>query len=165
MLLQYFNGICLTASSVLKNLDDSVDPCDDFYRFACGNFMKKTHIPDDQSSVNIFSIIGDQLQEQLRSLFDEKPQPNEPKPFTLAKNLFSACMNTCKYFTFGWICASTVSNISYNFQRKSKSMDWIRYTKSWRNWADGRCWKERLGRNLNSTGWTSFTKWTSLVTR
>lgn len=62
--------------------------------------MKKTRIPDDQSSVNTFSIIGDELQEQLRTIFDEKPQPNDPKPFTLAKNLFAACMNTSKHITF-----------------------------------------------------------------
>ncbi|XP_077302517.1 M13 family metallopeptidase neprilysin 2 isoform X2 [Arctopsyche grandis] len=87
-------GCIHTASGILKNIDDSVDPCDDFYEFSCGKFLKKTRIPDDQSSVNTFSIIGDELQEQLRTILDEKPQPNEPKPFTLARNLFLACMNT-----------------------------------------------------------------------
>lgn len=50
-------------------------------------------IPDEKVSVNTFSIIGDKLQEQLRALISEKSEADESKPFTLAKNLYRACMN------------------------------------------------------------------------
>lgn len=74
-------------------MDPSVEPCDDFYNFACGNFIKNTLIPDEKVSINTFSIIGDKLQEQLRTLISEEVRPGEAKPFTLAKDLFKACMN------------------------------------------------------------------------
>lgn len=74
-------------------MDDTVDPCDDFYQFTCGKFLKKTNIPDDKSSVTSFSIISDLLQEQLRTMIEEPVQPNEPKPFQLTKKLYRACMN------------------------------------------------------------------------
>ncbi|CAH1130598.1 unnamed protein product [Ceutorhynchus assimilis] len=86
-------GCIHTASRVLEYMDQSVDPCDDFYEFTCGNFIKKTNIPDDKSSVTSFSIISDMLQEQLRSMIEEPIQPNEPKPFQLTKKLYRACMN------------------------------------------------------------------------
>ncbi|XP_030765452.1 neprilysin-2 isoform X1 [Sitophilus oryzae] len=86
-------GCVHTASKVLEYMDQSVDPCDDFYQFTCGNFLKKTSIPDDKSSVTSFSIISDTLQEQLRSMIEEPIQPNEPKPFKLTKKLYRACMN------------------------------------------------------------------------
>ncbi|XP_050295817.1 neprilysin-2 isoform X1 [Anthonomus grandis grandis] len=86
-------GCIHTASRVLEYMDQSVDPCDDFYEFTCGNFIKKTNIPDDKSSVTSFSIISDTLQEQLRSMIEEPIQPNEPKPFQLTKKLYRACMN------------------------------------------------------------------------
>jgi predicted metalloendopeptidase len=86
-------GCIHTASHMLESMDKSVEPCDDFYHFACGNFIKETHIPDEKVSVNIFSLIGDRLQEQLRSLVSEEAKEDESKPFTLAKNLYKACMN------------------------------------------------------------------------
>jgi membrane metallo-endopeptidase-like protein 1 len=93
------NEVCLTpgcihtASTVLKYMDPTVDPCDDFYQFTCGNFLKTTNIPDDKSSVTSFSLISDSLQEQLRTMIEEPIQPNEPKPFQLTKKLYKACMN------------------------------------------------------------------------
>lgn len=86
-------GCVHTASKVLENMDPSVDPCDDFYQFACGNFVKKTNIPDDKASITAFSIISDQLQEQLKTMIEEPVQKDEPKPFRLVKNLYRACMN------------------------------------------------------------------------
>lgn len=86
-------GCIHTASKVLDNMDPNVEPCDDFYKFACGGFLKKTTIPDDKTSVNTFSVISDKLQEQLRSSIEEKSTQDEPKPFRLAKNLYKACMN------------------------------------------------------------------------
>lgn len=93
------DDVCLTAgcihaaSHALDQIDDSIEPCDDFYGYACGNFVKNTMIPDEKVSVNTFSMIGDKLQEQLRALISDKVDPNDSKPFNLAKNLYTACMN------------------------------------------------------------------------
>lgn len=94
-------GCVHTASKVLEFMDDSVDPCDDFYEFACGSFMKKTNIPDDKSSVTSFSVISDDLQEQLRTMIEEPIIPDEPKPFQLTKKLYKACMNKTTIQTDG----------------------------------------------------------------
>ncbi|XP_037040793.1 neprilysin-2 isoform X2 [Bradysia coprophila] len=96
---QNVNDVCLTtgcihaAANAIEAIDFQVEPCDDFYNFACGNFIKNTIIPDEKVSINTFSIIGDKLQEQLRTLISEEARPGEAKPFTLAKDLFKACMN------------------------------------------------------------------------
>ena len=38
------------AHMILKNMKRSVDPCDNFYDFACGGFEERIVIPDDRSS-------------------------------------------------------------------------------------------------------------------
>ncbi|KAF2887463.1 hypothetical protein ILUMI_18710 [Ignelater luminosus] len=86
-------GCVHTASHVLDHMDTTVEPCDDFYQFACGNFLRKTNIPDDKSSVTSFTVISDVLQEQLRTMIEEPSKPDEPKPFVLLKKLYRACMN------------------------------------------------------------------------
>ncbi|CAG5102248.1 Similar to Nep2: Neprilysin-2 (Drosophila melanogaster) [Cotesia congregata] len=82
-----------TASKILKNMDSSVDPCDDFYRFACGSFLKTTTIPDDKVSVNTFSIISDQVFEQLRESIEDPHLAEMAHPFRLVKTLYNSCMN------------------------------------------------------------------------
>ncbi|XP_068624947.1 neprilysin-2 [Battus philenor] len=86
-------GCVHTASKLLKNMDLTIDPCDEFYDYACGSFVKSTRIPDDKTSVNTFSIITDQLQEQIRTLLDDPIKEGEARPFVLAKTLYQACMN------------------------------------------------------------------------
>ncbi|KAL5273947.1 Nep2 family protein [Megaselia abdita] len=89
-----FSTECVhTASSVLSAMDKNVEPCDDFYNFACGNFIKSTNIPEDKVSINTFSEIGDKLQLQLKQLVSENRNENEKKPFKLANFLYRACMN------------------------------------------------------------------------
>lgn len=65
-------GCVKAASEILNNMDESVNPCDDFYQFACGGFIKKTVIPDDRTRMSSFSVLSDELLEQVR----HKPQGN-----------------------------------------------------------------------------------------
>lgn len=61
---------CVTAASAIINaMDTTVDPCEDFYRFSCGNWVDNQVIPDDRTSVSIFSILQDDLNNKLRGKF------------------------------------------------------------------------------------------------
>ena len=58
-------GCITTAAEILDKLNENVDPCDDFYQFACGGYIASTVIPDDHTKVSSFSIIDDKLNEQV----------------------------------------------------------------------------------------------------
>lgn len=86
-------GCYQAAANVLDFLDETVDPCDNFYKFTCGNFLKKTQIPPEKNVVSTFSVIGDLIKDQLKTILDEPIYLNESKAVKLAKNYYQSCMN------------------------------------------------------------------------
>lgn len=86
-------GCVHAASNMLEQMDQTVEPCHDFYNFSCGQFVKNTVIPDDRRSVNAFNLVSDEVEEQLRALITAPIEDDEIEPFKMVKKLYSACMN------------------------------------------------------------------------
>jgi len=91
--------ICLTpgcvkaAAKLLENIDPSQDPCQDFYQFACGTYIKETVIPSHMKKKGRFNTLGTKLKERLKTLFEADPDKDEPAVFASARKLYSSCMN------------------------------------------------------------------------
>jgi len=91
--------VCLTrgcvgaANMVLQNMNQTADPCQDFYNFACGGFDERIIIPDDRSSRSQFAIIGDELLHQLRFILEEDARVEDDSVFQMAKDVYKACMD------------------------------------------------------------------------
>lgn len=98
------DNVCLTpgcvkaAAEILKNIDERVEPCDDFYRYACGNWIESQIIPEDKTSVSLFSLVQDELDNKLRNLIERQNDKQIETPIVRRmRNLYDSCMNTSKY--------------------------------------------------------------------
>ncbi len=87
--LPYTPGIDLTA------LDRSVDPCTDFYAYACGGWQKNNPIPADQSSWDVFSKMARDNSRVLWGILDKLATQTDGRTVSQQKigDAFAACTN------------------------------------------------------------------------
>ena len=60
-LMFYAILVIYKANRILENMNDSVEPCEDFYEFSCGSFDRNKRLQEDQSKVDEFTILRDKL--------------------------------------------------------------------------------------------------------
>jgi endothelin-converting enzyme len=46
---------------ILENIDERIDPCEDFYEFSCGGYMAKTRLEDNQNSRSTFGSLSNEV--------------------------------------------------------------------------------------------------------
>jgi predicted metalloendopeptidase len=77
-------------------LDTSVAPCDDFYRYACGGWIKTTQIPGDEASwYRSFSVIHERNEEILHQILEGYAKgENASEPYAKALgDFYGSCMD------------------------------------------------------------------------
>jgi predicted metalloendopeptidase len=84
------------AADVLSAMDRDADPCQDFYRYACGGWIDSTEMPSDQTRwVRSFSVIRERNRENVREMLEEaaaKPGPAGTDRHRIG-TYYAACMD------------------------------------------------------------------------
>jgi putative endopeptidase len=79
----------------LSAMDKTVDPCVDFYTYACGGWMKSNPVPPDQSNWGTYGKLQDENLAQLRAILEEAAKANFDKPSVQQKigDYYASCMD------------------------------------------------------------------------
>lgn len=86
---------CLSAvEHIRKMMDPTVDPCEDFYDFACGRFLNEVEIPSKEAMLlpSISNTLV-KVQSELKQLISEPISPTDATPIAMAKQYFADCMD------------------------------------------------------------------------
>ena len=86
----------------VTNMDKSVDPCVDFYKYSCGGWMKNNPIPADQSSWSVYGKLANENQQFLWGILEENAKATGRTPVQQKTgDYFAACMNTAAIDALG----------------------------------------------------------------
>lgn len=81
------------ADSVLAAMDRSADPCDNFYEYACGSWLRSTRLPPDRTSyVKSFSSVYDRIRLIIKDLLEGDLQATSNNVTAKAGTFYASCI-------------------------------------------------------------------------
>ena len=90
-------GVCTskqcmqTAHTLKQNLNSEVDPCEDFYSFACGHFAEHNPLPEDEISIGHTEKAIDRVQDLLMKSLSVDGPKDEARPLKFARQFYQKC--------------------------------------------------------------------------
>ncbi|XP_022243183.1 neprilysin-11-like [Limulus polyphemus] len=92
--------VCLTdecreaAAGLLASMNQSVDPCSDFYTYTCGGWINKAVIPDSakDSIYDVRRKLEFQTTHRLKALLDGISLPKPSAAVTQMKKMYTSCL-------------------------------------------------------------------------
>ncbi len=89
------NVLPYSPSLDLNSMDKDANPCEDFYRYACGSWNKNNPMPPDQATWDVYAKLSFDNERFLRGLLEEaaKPSVNRTPAQQKIGDYYHACMD------------------------------------------------------------------------
>jgi endothelin-converting enzyme/putative endopeptidase len=86
-------GLPYTPGLDTSAMDTAVDPCTDFYRYACGGWQRRNPIPPDQTSWGVYQKLAEDNARFLRGILERAAAADgDPKTRQIG-DYYAACMD------------------------------------------------------------------------
>ena len=96
--IPYLQEQCLTkkcrkvSKYVQDCMNESVDPCVDFFEYSCGGWIKRNPIPKTSSTFSTFSKLNQQVEKNLKAILQHDYKEDGPI-LRKVKKFYKSCMN------------------------------------------------------------------------
>ena len=87
----------LTSGIDMANMDTSVRPQDDFFRYVNGTWLDTTEIPADQTNAGVFLDLRDKAREDVKAIIEDVSSKTDLEPGSdeqKVADLYNSFMNT-----------------------------------------------------------------------
>ncbi|XP_078002260.1 phosphate-regulating neutral endopeptidase PHEX [Phascolarctos cinereus] len=82
------------AAAILSKINQSVDPCENFFQFACDGWINDNPIPEDMPSYGIYPWLRRNVDLKLKALLEKSiSRRRDTEAIQKAKILYASCMN------------------------------------------------------------------------
>jgi endothelin-converting enzyme/putative endopeptidase len=84
-----------TPSLDVASMDQKVNPCEDFYAYACGSWIARNPVPADQASWSVYGKLEDENQRFLWGALEDAAKPRKDRTIVEQEigDYFAACMD------------------------------------------------------------------------
>src|SRR5882724_3874037 len=84
-----------TPSLDVPSMDRTADPCNDFYQYVCGGWVRNNPIPPDQAAWSVYGKLGDENSRFLWGILEDaaKPAANRTAVQQKIGDYFESCMD------------------------------------------------------------------------
>uniref|UniRef100_UPI00358EC05A endothelin-converting enzyme 1-like n=1 Tax=Myxine glutinosa TaxID=7769 RepID=UPI00358EC05A len=81
-----------SAAAILENMDTTADPCEDFYQYACGGWLRENPLPAEKEKLDIWDNVALHNLELVKDVL-ENEKFDENKAKGQAQKMYQACMD------------------------------------------------------------------------
>lgn len=85
---------CISASAVMMSaMDPTVDPCQDFFQYACGRWIRMNPIPEGKSIWGTFDRLWQDNQVAMKAILEQPPESLQSESEKKAQRYYQSCLD------------------------------------------------------------------------
>ncbi|XP_051168210.1 endothelin-converting enzyme 1-like isoform X2 [Leptopilina boulardi] len=81
------------AESIKKGMNDSVNPCDDFYSYVCGSWQSNYPVPKGEEFWDLIKINKEKRKFIIKEIIEKQLSPEDIEPLIFENKWYNSCMD------------------------------------------------------------------------